>query len=128
MGYCVEMLENEFSFKKENADNVVGAVKVWAKENINERKPWISVQTLLEAEDVESIFEEIRFPLVLKDEKYIIDWFIGEKMGCEDEIFKAIAEFVEDGYIEMLGEDGDRWRYVFKDGKFEYKSATITFE
>lgn len=129
MGYCVEMLKNEFSFKEENKDKILQAIKVWAEANKGEHKPWISIEDLLCSDDVETAFEKIRFPIYLAaGRKYKIDYFSGEKYGCEDEIFKAIEEFVEDGYIEMLGEDGDRWRYVFKDGKFEYKTAKISFD
>ena len=40
--------------------------------------------------------------------------FEGEDSGSDFEMFKAIAPFVKSGsYIEMLGEDGERWRWVF---------------
>jgi hypothetical protein len=43
--------------------------------------------------------------------------FEGEKSGEEKYLWDAIAPFVEPGsYIEMQGEDGVTWRWVF-DGK-----------
>jgi hypothetical protein len=38
----------------------------------------------------------------------------------------AIAPYVEENsYIEMVGEDGDRWRWVFKNGKCEEKYPEV---
>ena len=47
--------------------------------------------------------------------------FLGEKLGDEDLLFSAIAPHVEAGsFIEMIGEDGAFWRWVF-DGQYVYK-------
>ena len=63
----------------------------------------------------------------VKDEMNSI-YFEGEKYGDDDLIFNAIAPYVEDGsYIQMNGEDGAIWRWVFENGKCVEKQATITF-
>ena len=55
--------------------------------------------------------------------------FTGEKSGDDLVLFNAIAPFVQDGsYIEMLGEDGDRWRWIFQDNKCEEKHARIEWD
>lgn len=44
--------------------------------------------------------------------------FNGEYQGDDYKIFELLAEFVEDeSYIEITGEDGDKWRWVFNKGK-----------
>jgi len=43
--------------------------------------------------------------------------FLGEKIGDEEVLWRAIAPFVvSGGRIDMYGEDDNRWRYVFQDG------------
>lgn len=55
--------------------------------------------------------------------------FTGENYGDEDIIFSAIAPFVRNGsYIEMIGDDGDRWRWHFEDGRMTIKTPAITWE
>lgn len=61
--------------------------------------------------------------------------FQGEKMGDEDILFAAIAPFVEPGsFIQMLGEEGERWRYCFDGQAMRQKQApaidwdTVPFE
>ena len=55
--------------------------------------------------------------------------FVGENYGDDKLLFDAIAPYVEnDSYIQMHGEDGDLWRWIFKDEKFKQVSAKITFE
>jgi len=66
-----------------------------------------------------------------KDKEYITGiYFNGEKFdGTEHEMFNSIAPFVEAGsYIEMLGEGGEIWRWVFDGETCEEKAATITFD
>jgi len=63
------------------------------------------------------------------DDGNVIDLdFAGDKLAYdEDKMFQKIAPFVEDGsFIEMRGEDGAMWRWVFSDGKVrEIKSKVI---
>lgn len=99
MGYCIEITNSSFSVKTENLGRVL--------------KP----------------LENHGYSLEIDDDGNVtgID-FMGEKMSyCEDEMFKKIAPFVENGsFIEMRGEDGSMWRWVFKDGKCrEIKAKTI---
>jgi len=50
------------------------------------------------------------------------------KLWDHDEMCKQIAPYVEDGsYIEMSGEDGAMWRWVFKHGECHEISAVITW-
>ena len=48
------------------------------------------------------------------DDTVTVNDFTGEKYGDDLEMFQAIAPFVRpSSYIEMLGEDGAHWRWVF---------------
>lgn len=54
--------------------------------------------------------------------------FQGEKMGDDIKIFEAIAEFVKEGsFIEMHGEDGDQWRWVFRENKVMEIKADVSW-
>ena len=40
--------------------------------------------------------------------------FFGKQLGAEAFLFQALAPFVDAGsYLEMLGEDGEFWRWAF---------------
>lgn len=71
-----------------------------------------------EMSSVREIFKEFDFE-VDKDEKGNLDdiVFTGGRAGNEDELFEAIAPFVEAGSsVSFYGEDGSIWQYCF-DGK-----------
>lgn len=53
---------------------------------------------------------------------------MGEKYGDEEEIFNIISKYINNGYIEYLGEDGDRWRFIFANGTLKIKHAEVTME
>jgi hypothetical protein len=56
--------------------------------------------------------------------------FVGDKVAYdEDEMFEEIAPFVEDGsFIEMSGEDGARWRWVFSSGTVREVRAKVVWD
>lgn len=71
------------------------------------------------------------FSTIITDDFTITDIkYIWEKStGVETKLMEALAPFVVSGsYIEMHGESGGQWRYVFKDGKFETKLPKIIWE
>lgn len=133
MGYCMNLQKKNFKIKKENAENVVNALRDFAKGFKNQygnRIMWVDKETLINSESIEESFDEIRYPLVIDSNgDYMINYFSGEKLGDDTEIFNAIAPYVEEGsYIEMLGEDGTIWRWIFKNGKCEEKYPEIKWD
>lgn len=55
--------------------------------------------------------------------------FTGEKAGDDFVLFDAIASFVEKGsFIEMVGEDGEMWRWLFDGKHCSEQKAKITYE
>lgn len=63
--------------------------------------------------------EEFRFQGSFYDDEG--NFHLGEfdsKVGDEGILFDVLAPYVEDGsHVEWLGEEGERWRWVFKEGK-----------
>lgn len=100
MGYCMDMTDSKFSVKTENIGRVL--------------KPLENHGYSLEIDDDGNATS--------------ID-FVGNKMSYdEDEMFKKIAPFVESGsYIEMRGEDGGMWRWVFENGNCREIKAKLTW-
>ena len=63
--------------------------------------------------------ENYGYSVELDDDGNIIDvQFPRNRLASgEKEMFQAIAPYVKDGsFLEMFGEDGTRWRQVFKNG------------
>lgn len=126
MGYCVFLNENEFSFDKSKGDKVLECIKKGILDKTITKDRWISFSDILKFNTVEELFDEIRFPLYVDGNKYKIDYFSAEKWGgYEEQMFKAMSKYVDNGYLEFLGADGEMWRYVFEDGKFRESFPTI---
>ncbi len=90
---------------------------------------WVNTSIVLKSKNLEEALKEWRWDPEVDDDLNIINLdFTGEKLGDDFELFKAIAPFVQDGsYIEMSGEDGDIWRWIFEGGKCIERNASITF-
>ena len=56
--------------------------------------------------------------------------FMGEKANpLDDDIFRLLAPFVEPGsYIEMSGEQGERWRWLFDGVTVKEETASLRWE
>lgn len=124
MGYCVEISETTFNFDKSNSNEILDKVKKDFKDYDDKELRWIDKSDILQAETIEELFNAFRLELTFNEGKdiYEIDYMSGEKLGgYELDFYKCIAKFINDSYIEYLGEDGEKWRYVFKDGKCEEK-------
>jgi hypothetical protein len=80
---------------------------------------------LADKEKIERVLEKI-VEKIPSDQDIIGIDFTGECAGAEKELFNAIAPYVEkDSWIEMSGEEGEVWRYVFDGEKCFEKSPKI---
>ena len=100
MGYCASMSKSNFHVKTENTGRVIAKIQRFGY-----------------------------IPKLDNDGNIVEIDFEGERLGHdEDVMFNAIAPYVEDGsFIEMVGEDGDRWRWVFKNGECKEIKAKMTW-
>ena len=101
MGYCVDMESCKFHVKTEHFG------KVYKK------------------------LEEYGYAPKIDDDGNVVDLdFVGDKIAYDEEVmFKKIATYVEDGsYIEMSGEDGARWRWVFSSGTVKEVRAKVVWD
>lgn len=95
----------------------------------------ISMQRLKSAcieKDFMWAMNELNYSVELKSygnkKVYAIGTFIGEELGDDQKVFEILSPFMNDGYIEMMGEDGDIWRWVFENGEMHIKRPSIIWD
>ena len=47
-----------------------------------------------------------------------MEYFNGEKLGDDAFLWETMSPFINDGRIEVHGEEGEFWRWKFKDGTY----------
>jgi len=135
MGYGMQLHDEVFFMAKEVHGEALKAIKELAgKETISDSSgrhfSWVDTQSFVKARYIEEAIKAWRWEVGFDAEGNInlID-FMGEKMGDDYMLFNILAPYIENGsYIEMLGEDGALWRWIFKNGNVKEVNATITFD
>ena len=122
MGYCMYQEDSDFFIKAKDKDGALAAIRALAgKETITDSSgrhfSWVS-QGFEKSPTFNTIMGEWRWQVSEDTNGDVVAIsFEGEKIGDEETLFKAIAPFVKKGsFIEMRGEDGLMWRWIF-DGK-----------
>lgn len=143
MGYCMDQRECKFRIKAENKQLALTAIQNLATQTskmsggswhggqqVVKWFGWVNTSDFVNAPDLKTAMTAWRWEIDEDENGNVVDiWFTGEKLGDDVVLFEAIAPFVEHGsFIEMGGEDGAIWRWVFKDGKVEEKSASIHWD
>lgn len=134
MGYYIASRDCQFVIKRVNMEPALKALKKAIKKN--KGWDWVGEREILDSKSLSEAMKALRWPLCfhgdLKDDGLldaISIYFDGEKLGSEDEFFAALAPYVEDGsYIEAVGEDDNRWRWAFRNGKFTIENAIVSYE
>ena len=132
MGYCMSQVGASFQIKAERKAAALKAAQALAPVGAKEGggghyapgKPpvhffsWMNNVDLATVPTLEEMLSEWRYPSSIDAAGNIIAvHFRGEKIGDEIYLWRALAPYVEPGsFIEMLGEDGARWRWTF-DGR-----------
>jgi len=113
MGYYMDLVEDDFFIPEENREAALAALKSVPEKEVSWlRGSYLNAKTL--AECVKCWRWDFHF--LSNPESKDIE-FLGEKLGSDDLFFQTLAPFVKAGsYVEMRGEDGSHWRWVF-DGK-----------
>jgi hypothetical protein len=90
---------------------------------------WMNGVDLSEIQTLEEMLESWRYETVIDADGNVVDLsFLGEKIGQEDLLWQAIAPFVEPGsFIEMSGEDGAHWRWIFDGETCQEQKAKISW-
>ncbi|WP_024622481.1 hypothetical protein [Metaclostridioides mangenotii] len=95
MGYCIEMKKSTIRIKEENYKVITDSLKHWVKAKSDTM--WIYPDDILDADNIEEVMDAIRYPVYTNEGVSYIDFFGGEKLGNDLEIFSVIAPYIEDG-------------------------------
>lgn len=116
MGYYVEITESTVQFEKEKLDQLMKTIKS-AFKNGEISDGWFDEKEVLNAKTPDEFFEALYFYVSETETSYKIDCLMNEKAHDNElKLYETMAPFANNGYLEYLGEDGERWRYVFKNG------------
>lgn len=125
MGYCMNQNNAKFHIKASDKPAAFKALK-----ELLLSRPISWVNDVDDCKTLEALMEECRWELEV-NETYDVTGinFSGEKAGDDQLIFNIIAPFVEVGsFIEMRGEDGTQWRWLFDGKTCTEKTATVSWD
>jgi hypothetical protein len=143
MGYCMSQENAEFRIAKSKHAAAIKKLKELMKRTDLMRGgsnlggkwiphfSWVETDEVLNATSLAEVMEAFRWTVEhdADDGNITSISFSGEKLGDDQHFFEAIAEFVDDGsFIEMRGEDGALWRWIFSGGKVTEKHATVSWD
>jgi len=128
MGYCMQQAQAKFYIPESKHKLALKKLKELVKRS--DRLAWVSTKDVLEAPHLSDAMKAFRWSVKHDDEGDITSiHFDGEKAGDDKVFFDTIAEFVAgDSFIEMCGEDGSRWRWIFSDGHVTEKNAVVSWD
>lgn len=144
MGYYITLEESTFALRDEHKEAALETLKALNAPSNNHLKrggsfagggktehwfSWMPADYDKTVTSLEEVFVLLGFEVGEAPDGAMLLVGYDTKTGQEDLFLGAIAPLVEDGtYLQFVGEDGDRYRYVFKDGKMETKYATLTWD
>jgi len=123
MGYGMSQVDSNFHMDAAKVPEALKAVKA-----MQGKFSWVP-HDFQKFTDFPLIIGAWMWDIELDSEGNVIEiQFEGESLGDEDALFGAFAPFVKAGsYIDMVGEDGERWRWAFDGTKCENKAAKISY-
>ena len=130
MGYCMHQIDWSVKIASADKAGALAALQAMPIGTPGNNWSWVSRNEVLEAETLEQALYAWRWQAyTLKNGDIHSLEFGGEKYGDDPILLAALAPFVEDGsFIEMQGEDGERWMWKFRDGELETLNAQISYE
>lgn len=131
MGYNVTLNDSEFFMAHEQTADAALALKKWLEERPDRKNPksW-EARVLAKHPILEFYMREFMWAFESDSDGNITEVeYIGESQsGHEQTIFNLIAPYVKAGsYIELHGEDGDIFRYVFDGTQCKEVKPIITW-
>ena len=91
--------------------------------------PWV-IMSFSKSNDIKYIFNCWRWKVTQDNENNIINiLFSGQKLGDDFIFFNAIAPYVlENSFIEMMEENGEKWRWSFTNKQCKKLKPKIIWE
>lgn len=80
-------------------------------------------------DNAKDILKDVGFEIDEDDDGSIVLRYYDNKIGAEEHFVKAIASHVtEDSIMVWTGEDGEKWRWIFRDGELITQEAIFTWD
>jgi hypothetical protein len=113
MGYCMTQHRSDFFISVNKQSAALEAMIKLAKEKRN--FCWVGYKDFIDCINLAEVLDAWRWRTKLDNSGNIVDIsFEGEKIGDEELLWNTLAPYIKKGsYIEMGGEDGASWRWVF---------------
>ncbi len=130
MGYCIRKIDSDFFIAADELPNVLQAIRSLVMgENEGTHYSWVRNHEVFNSVSVGQAVNAFRWIIELDKDRNIVDlYFNAEKYGDDEQLMRVIAPFVKsNSFIEILGEDGNRWRWVFDNGVLKTLNAVITW-
>lgn len=124
MGYCICLEDGNIKIKKENMKLALKKLSdFFEKDDLR----WVNGFSINDSKclDLREIWNDLRYDYEETNTHYIINEFLGEKLGDDVKLFELISEYCEDGYLQFVGEDGEHFRIIIKNKKVIEKWAEI---
>ena len=125
----MDQQDSKFSIKPPNVSGALTAIKALATSGRS--FAWVTTSDYVNAETLTQAMQAWCWALSVDLETGEVQSinFEGEKLGDEKMLLDAIAPFVEPGsFIEMQGEDGELWCWIFDGKACEEKAAIISWD
>ena len=131
MGYYIRLIESTVFIPNENLEEAYQCMcrlndshdhlktgGGWSEgKQIQRWFAWMNENYPEKCKDAVAVLEELGFEVDATPEGILITEF-DRKVGSEDLFFRAITHLIKDDtYITWLGEDGEKWAWVFLGGK-----------
>jgi len=124
VGYYIEQRGTRFFVLAEDKPKIVKVLRSLP----HRRYDWVD-DNFHQLTDIHEMGQAWRWQFDTDNDGNINDiWFQGQKLGDEETFFKTIAPFVRDSsFIEMEGDDDERWRWVFKNGQLYEQDSKLVW-
>lgn len=129
VGYNMNQAESEFHIAALDKGPALSALKGMVANGA--KFMWVTNTEVLEADSLrEALVAWGWRPKIHHESGDVVNiQFEAEKIGDEEQLFAVLAPFIAPGsYIEMVGEDGDRWRWVFDGTTCQTVRAKVSWE
>ena len=133
MGYGMSQIDSDIKIKAENVPAALAAILGMYEPDESggyQTYSWVDRSSVQTSTTLKEALNAWRWQAYERSNGDIYDFvFDGEKLGSDTELFSVIARFVEHGgYIEMVGEDDSRWRWVFWRGELREEYPEIIWK
>jgi hypothetical protein len=132
MGYSMSLNEAHWSVPTDKADAALTAIKAMVRSLEGTRYgayAWVDSGEVAQATTLVEALGAWRWEAEATAAEVTITNFVGEKLGDDQDLWNAIAPFVQAGsFLHMVGEDGAHWRWSFDGQTCVEQEGKITFE